>query len=126
MTYFITRISVAIIFLYHGLVPKLLYKNSQEILMNNTLMPFVAEAPALLFSGIAEVLYAIALVVFYRSRALMYPTMVFSVLVTIALIFSLPGLFQNAFNPFTINLSIFVLALINTLESKRESPLTRG
>lgn len=118
MTYFITRISVSLIFLYHGLVPKLIYKNSQEILMNNTLIPFMSEGSALFYSGLFEVLYSIALIVFYRSKIIMYPTIVFSIMVTLALLVKLPHLFQNAFNPFSINFSILILAILNIRELK--------
>ena len=87
--------------------------------MNDALMPFVPEASALLYSGIAEVIYSIALIVFYRSKLLMYPTMIFSLLVTVALYVKLPELFHNAFNPFSINFAIFILALLNILECKK-------
>jgi uncharacterized membrane protein YphA (DoxX/SURF4 family) len=116
--YTISRVSLAIVFLYHGLVPKLLFANEQEILMNSTLMPFVGESAALLYSGIAEVLYGILLLVFFRNRFLLYPALFFSVAVTIPLLITLPSLFQNAFNPFSINLSVLALAWINKLSLK--------
>ena len=122
MTYFITRISVALIFLYHGVVPKLIYKNDQEILMNNTLMPFISEGSALFYSGLFEVVYSVALLVFYRSKLLMYPTIVFSIMVTLALIVKLPQLFQNAFNPLSINFAILILAILNIRELKNIKP----
>jgi len=124
MIYFITRISVSIIFLYHGLVPKLIFKSPQEVLMNDVLMPFVSKEGALLYTGIAEVVYSIALLVFYRSKLLMYPTMVFAVVGTLLLSVTLPDLFKDAFNPFSINLSIFTLALLNVLSQRKPVKIT--
>ena len=111
--YAISRISIAAIFLYHGLVPKILFANNQEVMMNDALMPFVPERVALISSGIAEVVYAVLLLVFYRSKWLLYPAIVFATLVTPALLLVLPGLFENAFNPFSINLAVVTLCIIN-------------
>lgn len=109
----ISRYSLALIFFYHGLVPKLLFKSEQEVLMNNTFMPFMEKDFALISSGIAEVLYAFLLVIFASNKKLLYPAMAFSTLATIAIIIQLPQLMTHAFNPFSINLAVFSLALIN-------------
>ena len=101
------------IFFYHGLVPKILFGNAQEIMMNEAFMPFVAEKVALYASGVLEILYAILLLVFYRNKWLVVPAMVFPVVATVAIFFALPALFENAFNPFSTNLSVLVLAVIN-------------
>ena len=90
--------------------------------MNNTFIPFMSESSALFYSGLFEVVYSIALIVFYRSKILMYPTIVFSITVTLALMVKLPHLFQNAFNPLTINFSILILAILNIRELKNVKP----
>jgi hypothetical protein len=109
----VSRYSLAAIFFYHGLVPKLLFKSEQEVLMNNAFMPFMEKNFALISSGVAEIIYAIALVAFASNKKLLYPAMAFSVLATIAIIVQLPQLMTHAFNPFSINLAVFSLALIN-------------
>lgn len=81
--------------------------------MNNTFMPFMEKDFALISSGIAEVLYAFLLVIFASNKKLLYPAMAFSTLATIAIIVQLPQLMTHAFNPFSINLAVFSLALIN-------------
>ena len=113
MFYFLSRLSISMIFFYHGLVPKILFGNAQEIMMNDAFMPFVAEKVALYASGVLEILYAILLLVFFRNKWLVVPAMVFPVVATVAIFFALPALFENAFNPFSTNLSVLVLAFIN-------------
>ncbi|MDD7983426.1 DoxX-like family protein [Lentisphaera marina] len=109
----ISRYSLAAIFFYHGLVPKLLFKSEQEVLMNNAFLPFMEKDFALTSSGIAEIIYALALVIFSTNKKLLYPAMAFSILATLAIIIQLPQLMTHAFNPFSINLAVFSLALID-------------
>ena len=89
--------------------------------MNSRLIPFLSESTAITVTGSAEVLYATLLLIFYKSKHLMYPTIAFSVLVTLALAMSFPSLFTNAFNPFSINLSLFSLGLVNILSGRNSS-----
>lgn len=84
--------------------------------MNERLLPFIPETAALVGSGVAEILYAILLLIFFRSRWLMVPAIVFPALATVTLMVALPELFQYAFNPFSTNLSLFVLAGLNVLQ----------
>jgi len=116
--YFISRVSISAIWFYHGLVPKIIYGNDQEVLMNNALAPFAAERLALLLSGLSEIIMAILCLVLYRNRFLAKLTALFAVAMTIALALTLPTLFQNAFNPFTLNLALVALAAINVASNK--------
>ena len=109
----ISRYSLAAIFFYHGLVPKVLFKSDQEVLMNEAFLPFLEKDFALISSGIAEIIYALCLVFFAKNKYLLLPAMAFSVLATIAIFFKLPELMTHAFNPFSINLAVFSFGLIN-------------
>jgi len=123
--YFISRISLAIIWFYHGLVPKLIYPHSDEIMMNEKLIFFLSESTALIATGVGELIYAALLLVFYRSKILLYPTLFFGIMGTLVLLFTFPTLFVGAFNPFSINLSIVALALINLFsqsDSEKSKP----
>ena len=118
-SYTISRITLALIWLYHGLVPKLILASEQEVMMNDALLPFLSSQVALVSTGIVEVVYALALVVCFRSRCLLWPTFVFSTVITVVLLIKMPSLFGDAFNPFSINLAVFGLALINWCSHKR-------
>ena len=104
--YTISRLSVGLIWFYHGLVPKLIFASEQETQMNDILLPFLSRGQAIWLSGIGEILFAAAYLFFWRNRALNWPGLVFAPAVTLALLFTLPGLFTHAFNPFSINLSL--------------------
>ena len=113
--YAISRVSLAMIWFYHGLIPKLLFASPQEVRMNNELIPFLSEKAALSITGGMEVLYALSLLVFYKSKVLLYPSMAFIVIATVSLFVKFPDLFQDAFNPFSINLAVIALSVINLM-----------
>lgn len=116
--YRLSRLGLAAIWFYHGLVPKLLFGSAQEVEMNSVFLPFVPEKMALVTSGIAEVVFAILLLVFYRARWPNYVTIVFGSLASVAILFALPHMYAEAFNPFSINLSIILLAMINLMSAE--------
>ena len=120
LIYAISRFSLAAIFFYHGLVPKLIYKNGHEVRMNNTLLPFVEENIALYATGIAEIVFAVLIIAFYKTRELNYICIAFACIATTVLAVWLPDLFQYAFNPFSTNLAVIALATINLPALKRE------
>jgi uncharacterized membrane protein YphA (DoxX/SURF4 family) len=111
--YIISRITLALIWLYHGLVPKLIMASEQEVILNEAFLPFLSKQAALVSTGIIEVVYSLALLVLFRNRWLLLPSLVFSSVITVVLLIRFPELFGNAFDPFSINLAVFALALIN-------------
>ena len=117
--YKLSRYTLAAIFFYHGLVPKLLFKHEQEVLMNDTMMPFVPEQTALLVSGGMEIVLAVLFVVLYRNLWLNYIAIFFLVSVTLGIGVMLPQLLTYAFNPFSLNLAVVALALINIWSMER-------
>ena len=116
----ISRITLICIWIYHGLVPKILFKNEQEVLMNSTFMPFLEKHFALISSGIAEMIYALLLLIFFNSVKILYPAILFTILATIAVIIKLPGLLTQAFNPFTLNIAVCSLCIINIVAMKQK------
>ena len=117
--YLVSRLGLAAIWFYHGLMPKLIFGASQEVEMNETFLPFLDEKFALMSSGIAEVLFAIAFLVFYRVKWFNYITIGFGAAASVAILFALPHLYTEAFNPFSTNLGIVLLAMINLMTSER-------
>ncbi len=115
--YRLSRWVLALIFVYHGLVPKILFRNAQEIEMNTAFAPAVEETFALISSGVAELLLAVLLVWLYRWQILNYAIIAFGCLATLAIVISLPHLLANAFNPFSTNLALVALAGINCLSA---------
>jgi len=113
--YLLTRCTLAAIFFYHGLVPKIIFGDPTEVKMNERLMPMVNENFALIGSGVLEVVFAILILVFYRVKLFNYAIIGFGIVATLTILFALPQIFTHAFNPFSTNLSIVILATINLM-----------
>jgi hypothetical protein len=110
----IARVGLALIFAYHGLVPKLLGPHADEIAMlrdAGVAARSTWAAAALL--GIAELSLALCLVIFWRRR---WPTLLCLVVIVVATIgvaVNSPRYLVAAFNPVSLNLAVACLALID-------------
>lgn len=115
--YTLSRCAVALIFFYHGLVPKILFGDPSEVEMNQTLMPWADEKMALVGSGVAELIFAVLLVVFFRIRWFNYLIVGFGTGALLTIVVMLPHMLTAAFNPFSTNVGIVALAVANLLAS---------
>jgi hypothetical protein len=99
----IVRVGLALIFAWHGLVPKLLGPDALErSMMAATGMPADLVVSALRVMGAAEILIAAALLASWHRAALAW----------LALVFAVVG---SAFTPVTLNLGLGLLAAIDLL-----------
>ena len=109
----ICRVSVAFVWFYHGLVPKLLGPHVDETAMNLALG--VSENTAWTVSmaaGVIELLIAACVLIFYRAR---WPLLITLAAMPTLLIYTtlfIPQLNLAAFNPVTTNVSAFALAWV--------------
>jgi hypothetical protein len=112
----ISRVALAAVFAYQGVVPKLLTRNVDEVAMlrDAGLAAGVAgfAVPAL---GILELSFAAALIVAWHRRWPMFVCLALMLLATAAVGMISPRYFQAAFNPLTLNLSVAGLASIDLL-----------
>ena len=110
------RISLAVIFAYHGLVPKLLGPNADEVaMMREAGVALRDTGGALTALGILELLFAASLLIFWRRR---WPSVFcfgLMLLATLVVAVNSPRYFAGAFNPFTLNLAIGCLAVIDLI-----------
>ncbi|HEV8489563.1 MAG TPA: DoxX-like family protein [Candidatus Limnocylindrales bacterium] len=112
----VARIGLAATFAYHGIVPKLLGPAPDELaLLQNTGVPGALVGPAIVALGVAEVLLAIALLVFWHQAWPALVCLVFAVVATVGVAITSPGYLGAAFNPITLNLGIGCLAAIDLL-----------
>lgn len=107
----VARLSVAFVFLYHGLVPKLLLMHPSEIALVQATPTFGMDPEHLLrAAGIAEVLLAVLIVGFWKKPWPLYgAALALAGLLGATLIFA-PEISVAAFNP--ISLSVTTLALV--------------
>jgi uncharacterized membrane protein YphA (DoxX/SURF4 family) len=114
--YALSRLMIAFVWLYHGLIPKLIYRNTDELsLLRDAGIPNSHLSAAMTSLGIIEVCFALAFVIFWKSRWPLWLTIIgmISALLTVGI--ASPSFFSAAFNPVTLNLSVAVLALIGLL-----------
>jgi hypothetical protein len=108
----VARVGLASIWVYQGLVPKLLYPDSGELEIIRRARVFRGVGPtALRLLGVGEIGFGLALLGFWRMRALF----VLNALALLALTAGAartPRLFRAAFNPAALNVAMLALGVI--------------
>jgi len=122
LSHAVARVGLAIIFAYHGLVPKLLLQNPDEsaMLRDVGVSPDNLRTIVLAF-GFGEMLFAFCLLAFWRFRWPAVLTAAFALLATVGVAYGSPRYLGGAFNPISLNLAILCLAIVDLL-SLAESP----
>jgi len=114
--YTLSRLTVTFVWLYHGLIPKLIYRNPDELSMLRDAGIPNSHLPAIMSSlGIIEVCLALALVVFWNSRWPLWFTLIAMVFAVLVVGITSPSFLTAAFNPVTLNLAVAVLGVIGLL-----------
>ena len=115
-----SRVTVAFVWIYHGLVPKLLGPHSDELYLASIHgIPDEFLSLLLKLGGVAEIAFGIAVVVFWRSR---WPFIVSVVILTLLLVdvaIVAPEYLLAAFNPVSLNLSVISLCVIGFLTKEQ-------
>lgn len=113
LIHFLSRISVASVWLYHGFVPKLIASHADELSMLADAGVSLSIAPTvLLVAGLAEVLLGGAVLLCFHQRWPLLVTILLMMLATIAVAISSPHFLCAAFNPVSLNFLLAVNALI--------------
>ena len=112
----VARAGLALIFAYHGLVPKLLGRHADEMAMLRDAGVGVESTWAVLATlGIAELLLALCLVIFWRRRWPPWLCLAVMGVATIGVAVTSPRYLGAAFNPLSLNLAVACLAVIDLL-----------
>jgi hypothetical protein len=114
--YALSRLTVAFVWLYHGLIPKLICRNPDELsMLRDAGIPNSHLLAVMSSLGIIEVCVALILVVFWKSRWPLWFTLIAMVSAVLAVGITSPSFLTAAFNPVTLNLAVAVLAMIGLL-----------
>ena len=118
-TYAISRLTIAFVWFYHGLVPKLITRNNDELKMlrdagiaSSELIKVVS------LLGFLEICLALIIAIFWKTRWPLWFTMVAMFLATVGVAVTSPNYLAAAFNPLTLNLSVAALAVVSLLNRK--------
>jgi uncharacterized membrane protein YphA (DoxX/SURF4 family) len=112
----VARVGLALIFIYHGLVPKLLGPHSDEVAMLRDAgigpesMGVVVTAV-----GIGELLLGLSLLLFWNRRWPPFLCLGLMLMATIGVAISSPRYLGAAFNPVSLNLAVTCLAMIDLM-----------
>jgi hypothetical protein len=122
LVYALSRGTIAFIWFYHGLIPKLLYHDKVEL----DLLSRIGTAPgnlhaAATLAGVVEILFAVMLIILWRHSWPLWTTLALMLIGIPVVAISAPEYLTAAFNPLTLNISLAVLALIAIIV-KRDLP----
>ncbi|MBA3313931.1 MAG: DoxX-like family protein [Planctomycetaceae bacterium] len=113
------RLSIAFVWLYQGLVPKLIARHADELAM-------LADAGistgkiqvAVIIAGLSEVLLGTSVLVCFHRRWPLQLTLLLMAFATVGVAISSPQYLLAAFNPISLNLLFAVVSLIGLLVMK--------
>jgi hypothetical protein len=111
----LVNLTLGIIWIYQGLIPKILFTDTGEIeILKQSGLFGGHEENVLTIIGTAEILFGVALIVFQR-KTLQYLNILGLCLLTLGAIFSDLMIFTLPFNPFSLNISMIGLSIISIL-----------
>ncbi|HYH83247.1 MAG TPA: DoxX-like family protein [Longimicrobium sp.] len=116
----VARVTLALVFLWHGLVPKLLYRHPDEQeLMRDSGLSAERAASMVMWIGVAEVAYALVLLLAWRIRSLLLVATVAMAVITPGIMIGSPRFTPAAFTPVTLNLCVAALGVIGWLAAPK-------
>ena len=121
--YTLARLGVAFVWIWHGLVPKLIFDHPDESVML-TDVGIAPERAAQLVraAGVGEVLFGLVVLAAWRWRVPLWITAAVMVFATIGVTVGSPRFLTAAFNPVTLNFQLFLLAVIALILGRPPSP----
>ena len=113
LIYSCARLTITFVWCWHGLVPKLLFRNADEALMLQA-AGFDRQSIPLMLTvlGALEILIALLGVVFWRWRGFLTLTAVAMLAALAGVAFKSPQYLRAAFNPVSLNACMLTLSLI--------------
>lgn len=114
----LARFTVAFIFIYHGLVPKIIAVDAYEVYMSQQLSLFIrpvvyiAQRDITLFAGICELMLGLLILLLPKRKLPLWLAFIGLVSLLIVVVFLTPELLTGAFNPVTTNIAAMVLVWI--------------
>jgi len=121
-TYAVSRLAVAFVWIYQGLVPKVLNRDASELrMLRDVSLLSSPSSPGLAILGAAEIGFGVVMLVLWRQRWPLWCTILAMVLATIVVALVAPEFLTAVFNPVTLNVAVLALAAIG-LQTGRYVP----
>jgi hypothetical protein len=118
LIYAIARSALGLVWLYQGVMPKLLvWRGDEWALLRAAGLSDFAASVIKTSAGCGEIILALILLLFWRSRWPLWFTVASMPVALLAAAFASPRILVGAFNPATLNVSVLALALIAILSA---------
>lgn len=108
----VSRVTLAFIFIYHGLVPKIIWLSSVEVSLTNAHNFGLSAELISTIAGVMEILLGLSIVLLRKSLAPIYISIIMLVVLLVDVALVMPMLLVDAFNPVTINVASIVIGYI--------------
>jgi len=116
LIHLVARASLAAVFAYQGIVPKLIARHTDEIsMLRSAGVPAALTRGALDALGILELAFAAALLVAWSRAWPAWLCLVSMPIATTVVALHSPAFFDAAFNPFSLNVCVAALAAVDLL-----------
>ena len=106
------RLGVGFLYIYHGLIPKIIWLSPIEVELVQLSGTGVSAKFISPFAGLMEIVLELT-IIFYRKR--IYPVYIAAILLAALLLYTayvMPSLLVGAFNPMSTNISGLILCFI--------------
>jgi hypothetical protein len=115
LTVVLSSIALSLVWIYQGLVPKLLFTNTGEIeILKRSEMLFGNEKSILTVLGLAEIIFGFILL-FIHKKSIYIINIIALLLLSAIAMFSNATIFTFPFNPFSLNISMISISIIAIL-----------
>ena len=112
------RAVLAFVFIYHGLVPKILWLSPTEAALagaHGLYAPIISP-----IAGVGEILLGGALLLFKRTLVPVYAAIASLVVLLLDVAIMMPALLTEAFNPVTLNLAVIFIGYVVIVTQARQ------
>jgi len=115
LTVLLSSIALSLVWIYQGLIPKLLFSNSGEIeILKQSGMFTGNEKNVLTFIGWTEILFGL-IILFVHKKSIHVINIIVLLLLSAAALFTNAKIFTFPFNPFSLNISMIAISMIAIL-----------
>ncbi|TQR19988.1 DoxX-like family protein [Psychrobacillus vulpis] len=119
-SYWMITILFFFVWLYQGLVPKLMSMHPEEVSMTKSLLALTTNQATTIVTliGIGEIIFGLIWLFYKNKRRLLGLQLILFPLLTISAIVAQPASLSHPFNPLTFNITLFILSIIGFFMSK--------
>ena len=122
LAYAVSRLTLAFVWMYQGVVPKLIFRSPDELRMLSDARIPSAYLPAI---GVGEFSFGVLMVLLWRQRWPLWFTIAAMVAAFAGVALRSSTFLASAFNPVTLNLTVGILAVVGLLLGRYIPTATR-